>query len=48
MIKPFPLYLNSAGVFGYSISILFEYDRDIDEKKVTKDVTAILKDGLLN
>ena len=26
----------------------FEYDLDIDERKVTKDVTSILKEGLLN
>ena len=47
-IKKCDAHLTSFIIYKVFISILFEYDRDIDEKKVTKDVTAILKDGLLN
>ena len=47
-IKKCDAHLTAFIIYKVFISILFEYDRDIDEKKVTKDVTAILKDGLLN
>lgn len=47
-IKKCDSHLTAFIIYKVFISILFEYDRDIDEKKVTKDVTAILKDGLLN
>ena len=47
-IKKCDAHLTSFIIYKVFISILFEYDMDIDEKKVTKDVTAILKDGLLN
>ena len=47
-IKKCDSHLTAFIIYKVFISILFEYDRDIDEKKVTKDVTTILKDGLLN
>ena len=46
-IKKCDSHLTAFIIYKVFISILFEYDRDIVEKKVTKDVTAILKDGLL-
>lgn len=30
------------------IAVMFEYDEELDEKQVTEEVTAILKDGLFN
>ena len=47
-IKICDAHLTAFIIYKVFISILFEYDMDIDEEKVTKDVTAILKNGLLN
>ena len=35
-------------IYKVYISVLFEYDDNLDEKEVTKEVTSILKDGLLS
>ena len=35
-------------IYKVYLSIIFEYDRDIDEKKITHNVTQILKNGLFN
>ena len=41
-------HLISFVIYKVFLSIMFEYDGEIDEKKVTKEVTTILKEGLLN
>ena len=47
-IKVCDTHLTAFIIYKVFISLLFEYDLDIDERKVTKDVTSILKEGLLN
>ena len=47
-IKKCDAHLTAFIIYKVYSSILFEYDREIDEEKVTKEVTNILKDGLLN
>ena len=47
-IKKCDAHLTAFIIYKVYSSILFEYDREIDEDKVTKEVTNILKDGLLN
>ena len=34
-------------IYKIFLSVMFEYDMELDEEKVTRDVTSILKDGLL-
>ncbi len=48
IIKDCDPHLTAFIIYKVFISILFEYDLDIDEKKVTKEVTVIIKEGLLN
>lgn len=47
-IKDCDSHLTAFIIYKVFISVLFEYDLDIDEEKVTKEVTTVLKDGLLN
>lgn len=47
-IKKCDAHLTAFIIYKVYSSVLFEYDREIDEEKVTKEVTNILKDGLLN
>ena len=47
-IKKCDAHLTAFIIYKVYSSILFEYDREIDEERVTKEVTNILKDGLLN
>lgn len=47
-IKSCDVHLTSFIMYKVFIAILFEYDLDIDEEKVTKKVIDILKEGLLN
>ena len=47
-IKKCDAHLTAFIIYKMYISLLFEYDKDIDEKKFTKEVTSILKDGLFN
>ena len=47
-IKKCDAHLISFVIYKVFLSIMFEYDGEIDEKKVTKEVTTILKEGLLN
>lgn len=35
-------------IYKVYISVLFEYDNNLDEELVTKEITSILKNGLLN
>jgi AcrR family transcriptional regulator len=47
-IKKCDTHLTSFIIYKVFLSVLFEYDLDIDEKKVTKEVTTILNEGLFN
>ena len=47
-IKKCDAHLISFVIYKVFLSIMFEYDGEIDEKKVTKEITTILKEGLLN
>lgn len=47
-IKDCDAHLTAFIIYKVYSSVLFEYDKEIDEKKVTKEVTNILKDGLFN
>ena len=47
-IKKCNTHLTAFIIYKIFISVLFEYDLDIDEDKVVKEVTTVLKDGLLN
>lgn len=47
-IKPCDAHLSAFVIYKVYISVMFEYDKDINEKKVTKDIISILQDGLLN
>lgn len=47
-IKNCDAHLTAFIIYKVFIAILFEYDLDINEEKVTREVTAILKEGLLN
>lgn len=41
-------HLTAFIIYKVFISVMFEYDKDINEEKVTKQVTLILKEGLFN
>ena len=47
-IKKCDAHLTAFVIYRMYLSLLFEYDKDIDERKVSKEVTSILKDGLFN
>lgn len=47
-IKKCDAHLTAFIIYKMYVSLLFEYDKEIDERKVTKEVTSILKDGLFN
>lgn len=47
-IKKCDAHLTAFIIYKMYVSLLFEYDKDINEKQVTKEVTSILKDGLFN
>ena len=47
-IKKCDAHLTAFIIYNIYISIMFEYDKDLDEKQVTEEITSILKDGLLN
>ena len=47
-IKKCDAHLTAFIIYRVFINVIFEYDLDIDEEKVTKEVTTILKEGLLN
>lgn len=47
-IKNCNAHLTAFIIYKVYISVLFEYDDTIDEKKVVSEITSILKDGLLN
>jgi AcrR family transcriptional regulator len=47
-IKKCDAHLLAFVIYKIFLSIMFEYDDSIDEEKVTKEITSILKDGILN
>lgn len=47
-IKKCDAHLTSFIIYKIFLSIMFEYDASIDEEKVAKEITSILKDGLFN
>ncbi len=47
-IKQCDNHLVAFIIYKVFISVMFEYDKQLDEDKVTKEITSILKDGLLN
>lgn len=46
-IKKCDAHLMAFIIYKIFLSIIFEYDGELDEEKVTREVTSILKDGLL-
>lgn len=46
-IKECDAHLMAFIIYKIYISVLFDYDKEIDEKIVTEHITTILKDGLL-
>ena len=46
-IKKCDAHLMAFIIYKIFLSVMFEYDMELDEEKVTRDVTSILKDGLL-
>ena len=48
IIKSCDVHLVSFIIYKAYVALLVEYDEDIDEKKITKEITLILKDGLFN
>lgn len=47
-IKECDAHLTAFIIYKVYLNIMFEYDRDVDEEKVTREVTSILKNGLFN
>lgn len=47
-IKECDSRLTAFIIYKVYIAVLFEYDQELDEKRVTKEITSILKDGLFN
>ena len=47
-IKKCDAHLTAFILYKVFLSVLFEYDLDIEEEEVTREVTTILKEGLLN
>ena len=47
-IKNCDAHLSAFILYKVYLSVMFDYDRKIDEKEVTDEVISILKDGLLN
>ena len=47
-IKPCDTHLTAFILYKIYIAIIFEYEEEINEEKVTNEVCTILKEGLLN
>lgn len=47
-IKDCDAHLSAFVIYKVLLSVMFEYDKNINEKKVTSEIVSILKDGLLN
>lgn len=41
-------HLTAFIIYKMYLAVMFEYDGEIDESKVTKEITSILKNGLIN
>ena len=46
-IKPCDSHLTAFIIYKTYLSVMFDYDREIDEIKVTEEIISILKNGLL-
>lgn len=46
-IKPCDVHLSAFIIYKVFISVMLEYDKEIDEKKFVSKIISILKDGLL-
>lgn len=40
-------HLTAFIIYKMYLAVMFEYDRDIDENRVSKEITSILKNGLI-
>jgi AcrR family transcriptional regulator len=47
-IKNCDAKLTAFIIYKIYLAVMFEYDEELDSDKVTKEITSILKDGLLN
>jgi AcrR family transcriptional regulator len=47
-IKECDSNLTAFIIYKMYLAVMFEYDKELDEEKITKEITSILKDGLLN
>ena len=47
-IKPCNSKLMAFIIYNMYLAVMFEYDETLNEKEVTKEITNILSDGLLN
>jgi AcrR family transcriptional regulator len=47
-IKECDAHLTAFIIYKVYIAVIFEYDEELDEKQVTKEITSILKYGLFN
>ena len=47
-IKDCDAHLTAFIICKVYMAVVFEYDEELNEKKVTKEITSILKDGLFN
>lgn len=47
-IKKCDTHLTAFIIYKIYIAVMFQYDQDLDEEKITKEITSILKDGLFN
>jgi AcrR family transcriptional regulator len=47
-IKKCDAHFTAFIIYKIYLAIMFEYEEELDEEKVTKEITSILKDGLVN
>ena len=47
-IKKCNAHLTAFIIYKVYIAVMFEYEGELDEEKITKEITTILTDGLLN
>lgn len=47
-IKDCDAHITAFIIYKVYLAMMFEYDEDLDEEKVSKEITSILKNGLLN
>ena len=47
-VKDCDIDLCAFVIYKVYVSVIFEWDKELDEKKVTENITKILKEGLFN